>query len=222
MPVRRNVEPLKTHRDTFTVPPISIREYRHAVCLPFGIAIQDNLVLPETYRHNQYTRLKRKTLSSKSHFFTDVPPHEPSRRLEGPHFNLASEYPSHFGHFMSEVVSRLWGWAAAKQRHPSLKALISHPRKVPVPDFVYGVLAAYGIQYDEIEVYGPDETVERRHWSASPRCIRCRIMFTQTSPTCGPPSGAVWRRKQPFATFPNESSYSALQGLRVHATTSRR
>jgi Glycosyltransferase 61 len=158
--LRRNVEPLKTHRDTFTVPPISIREYRHAVCLPFGIAIQDNLVLPETYRHNQYTRLNRKTLSSRSHFFTDVPPHEPSRRLEGPHFNLASEYPSHFGHFMSEVVSRLWGWAAAKQRHPSLKALISHPQKVPVPNFVYGVLAAYGIQYDDIEVYGPNETVE--------------------------------------------------------------
>jgi hypothetical protein len=158
--LRRNTEPLKAHRDLYLVPPISIREYRRAVCLPFGIAIHDNLVLPETYRHNQYTRLTRKSLSSRSHFFTDVPPHEPSRRLEGPHFNLASEYPSHFGHFMSEVISRLWGWAEAKQRHPSLKALLSGPGDGTMPGFVYGVLAAYGIQEDDIEVYGPDETVE--------------------------------------------------------------
>jgi len=158
--LRRNAEPLKTHRDIFPVPSISLREYREAVCLPFGIAVQDNLVLPETYRHLQDPRLRRTSLASKSHFFTDVPPHESSRRLEGTYFNLASEYPGHFGHFMSEVVSRLWGWAAAKQQHPSLKALLSMPRGGRMPSFVYGVLAAYGIGMDDIEVYGRTETVE--------------------------------------------------------------
>jgi capsular polysaccharide biosynthesis protein/SAM-dependent methyltransferase len=158
--VRRNAEPLKGHRDTYSVPPLSIREYRGAVCLPFGIAVQDNLVLPETYRHNQYTRLSRTSLSSKSHFFTDVPPHEPSRRLDGPYFNLASEYPGHFGHFMSEVVSRLWGWAPAKERHSELKALLSQTRGGKMPSFVYGVLAAYGIGSNDIELYGRDEAVE--------------------------------------------------------------
>lgn len=158
--MRRNAEPLKGHRETYSVPPISIREYRRAVCLPFGIAVQDNLVLPETYRHNQYPRLSRTSMSSKSHFFTDVPPHEPNRRLEGPHFNLASEYPGHFGHFMSEVVSRLWGWRQAKERHPELKALLSRTRGGTMPDFVYGVLGAYGIGPNDIELYGPDEAVE--------------------------------------------------------------
>jgi capsular polysaccharide biosynthesis protein len=158
--LRRNVELLKTHHDSFSVPPMSIREYRRAVCLPFGVAVRDNLILPETFRHNQYNRLSSTSLASKSHFFADVPPHEPSRRLEGPLFNLTSEYPSHFGHFMSEVVSRLWGWAPAKERHASLKVLLSRPREGTVPSFVYRVLAAYGIAEADIEIYGPDETVE--------------------------------------------------------------
>ena len=158
--LRRNVEKLTSHRVNYDVPPMFIRAYRGAVCLPFGIAVRDNLILPETYRHNRYSRLARTSLSSKSHFFSDVPPHEPTRQLKGPYFNLASEYPGHFGHFMSEVVSRLWGWAVAKERRPELKALLSRTRGDGMPSFVYEVLATYGIGPNDIELYGRDETVE--------------------------------------------------------------
>ena len=61
---------------------------------------------------------------------------------------------------MSEVVSRLWGWGPAKERHPTLKALLSRTRGGKMPGFVYGVLAAYGIGTNDIELYGPHETVE--------------------------------------------------------------
>jgi len=40
------------------VPAMSLREYHDVVCAPGQLVIQDNLLLPDTYRHNQRRRLR--------------------------------------------------------------------------------------------------------------------------------------------------------------------
>jgi capsular polysaccharide biosynthesis protein len=83
------------------------------------------------------------------------PRHSPRRSLDGDFYQLESSYPSHFGHVLTEVVSRLWGWDEAKRRMPGLRLLV-HPR----PDFdnvvERSVFAAYGVAADDVvSVKGP-------------------------------------------------------------------
>jgi capsular polysaccharide biosynthesis protein len=81
--------------------------------------------------------------------------HSPRRSLDGDFYQLESSYPSHFGHVLTEVVSRMWGWDEAKRRMPGLRLLV-HPR----PDFdnvvERSVFAAYGVPPgDVVSVTGP-------------------------------------------------------------------
>ena len=44
--------------------------------------------------------------------------------LLGPYFHIDGEIQGHFGHMITEQVSRLWAWEEAKRREPGLKALL--------------------------------------------------------------------------------------------------
>jgi capsular polysaccharide biosynthesis protein len=73
----------------------------------------------------------------------------PERSLEGDFYQLESSYPSHFGHVLTEVVSRMWGWDDAKRRFPGLK-LLFHPRQDFDPSVERAVFSAYGIADEDV------------------------------------------------------------------------
>lgn len=75
--------------------------------------------------------------------------------LSGSYFEAGSAWPHHFGHWMTEVPARLWGWPRAKAADPDLKALVT---LLPGQQATFErlVLNAYGIPDTDIEVvHGP-------------------------------------------------------------------
>jgi capsular polysaccharide biosynthesis protein len=110
---------------TFDAPPVTLREYSSVTCLPQQVALQRNLLLPDTYRKNQSPRLQHTRLQELGERFTRTPQMSAPRRLSGAYFYLDSEFPGHFGHAMTEQLSRLWAWRRAKEEHPDLRALVS-------------------------------------------------------------------------------------------------
>lgn len=166
--IRHNFSPYETHHEVFAVPAMSLRAYAEVVCRPGGVAVAGSMILPESFRHHRQARLRQLQAPNRSHFFADLTPlprtPTPTRRLTGSYFYLDSEYPGHFGHFVSEVVSRLWGWAPARQQYPDLRALVSlRPGESEPPSFVREILTAAGIAGSDVTTFAADEavTVER-------------------------------------------------------------
>jgi hypothetical protein len=107
------------------VPKLGLRGYNQVVCAPHQVVMADNLILPDSYRH-YIRKLGNHYLSDLTRNFTQYKrPLENPEPLPGEYHFLASEYPQHFGHLMTEQVSRLWAWQEAKRAYPGLKALVS-------------------------------------------------------------------------------------------------
>lgn len=161
--IRHNYVPYEPHHEVFAVPAMSLRAYADALCWPAGVAVSDQLILPESFRHHQQGRLRQLRAPNRSHFFAEPGPgpQPPVRALPGAYLYLDSEYPGHFGHFVSEIVSRLWGWAPARECYPALKALVSvAPGRTAPPGFCLEVLAAAGIDPADVVAFGADESVQ--------------------------------------------------------------
>jgi len=145
-------------RETFNVPALSLREYVDVLCAPGQIVVKDNLLLPDTYRHNQNARLRNRFTEDLGQRFA-VPTATISRpqQLEGPFFYLDSEFRGHFGHALTEQVSRLWAWPEAKRKFPDLKALMAvNANRVHLLPFEKTLFEAGGIEPQDIEfVPGP-------------------------------------------------------------------
>lgn len=158
--IRHNATPYEPHHEVFAVPAMSLRSYDDVVARPGGVVVSGARIWPESYRHNQQGRLRQLQAPNRSHFFADLPDLGAPRPLPGSYFYLDSEYPGHFGHFVSEIVSRLWGWAPAKQSDPSLRALVSLPAgRSQLPGFCREIFAAAGIDPADVATFAADETV---------------------------------------------------------------
>jgi capsular polysaccharide biosynthesis protein len=90
----------------------------------------------------------------------DLSDPEPER-LEGPHFYLDSEFRGHFGHAMTEVMSRLWAWPAAKRAEPRLKALMCVNKGRDLAGWEATLFAAAGIDRDDIVMASGPVEVEK-------------------------------------------------------------
>ena len=78
--------------------------------------------------------------------------------MEGNFYQLDNTYPHHYGHLMSEVISRLWGWDAAKREIPDLKAIFHlKPQSRRDPTLEKAMFTAYGI--DESDIVWVNEPV---------------------------------------------------------------
>lgn len=134
-------------QETFSVPAVSLREYHDVVCRRGQVAVQGNLLLPDTYRHHQYARLANRSTKELSPLFAQIRRTEfQPRVLPGAYFHLDSEWPGHFGHVMTEQLSRLWAWPAAKQAEPDLRALLALPKgKDELSAFELAVFGAAGV-----------------------------------------------------------------------------
>jgi capsular polysaccharide biosynthesis protein len=146
----------------YQVPRMSIRRYRGATVVPVQLAVQGNLVLPESFRHHLHPRLKNRRLTDLTHYFAVVDDLGPVRRLPGRYFHLDAEYRGHFGHLLSEQVSRLWAWPELKQRLPDLKAVLSLARgRSELSSYEVDIFGAAGIaEADLVPITDPVEVDE--------------------------------------------------------------
>src|SRR5204862_4375355 len=113
-------------------------------------------VLPDSFRWHLAEHLANPCLDDQVGEFARLKRrHVPDQSLEGDFYQLESSYPSHFGHVLTEVVSRMWGWDDAKRRMPGLR-LLFHPRQNFDPKVERAVFSAFGIaDEDVVPVTGP-------------------------------------------------------------------
>ena len=59
--LRENIEGFNPRmQETYVAPLVSLREYDNVICVPGQVAVQGNLLLPDSYRHNQQKHLNNR------------------------------------------------------------------------------------------------------------------------------------------------------------------
>jgi capsular polysaccharide biosynthesis protein len=125
----------------------------------------------------------------------------PTRPAAGPLFYFDTEYPGHFGHVMTEVVSRYWGWAAARELAPGIRPLISLASgQSTMPAFQRAVFTALGIDADTTEYIHPDECLAvDTLYAATPEFVMPHY--------AAPDLAAVWERIARGCTPPDTTGW---------------
>lgn len=142
----------------FSVPQRFLRRYVGVNCYVRKRAQLGDYWLPDTFRNPRKRGLDHLGLHSTGPVMARAAgePYPPTRTLDGPFFYLDSEYFSHFGHVLTDVVGNTWGWQLVKQRVPELRPLLSMPSDhATVPAFQRQIFAALGIDPDSIEYVRP-------------------------------------------------------------------
>lgn len=144
-----------------------LREYRDVVVDVEQLVTTDRVVLPDTYRHNQWTnRLVNIGLADVAPGAAvrvrPLPEPDDLPVLAGTHLHLDNEVRGHFGHTMTEVLSRMWSWPAALDVDPDVRVLVTAARKRPaVQEWEYAFYEACGIPRDRIVTIDRPHRVER-------------------------------------------------------------
>lgn len=170
--------------DEIISPPVALREYRSVECHPGQVVVRDNLLLPDTFRHNRRPRLRNLyTTELAERFATLRFPPDRVMDLPGTYFYLDSEFRGHFGHAMTEQLSRLWAWASAKREHPDIKALVTLNKGREIAQFERDLYAAAGVP--------PEDLVLAREPVRVERLVAATPMFSQPD-YVHPELSAVW------------------------------
>lgn len=148
--------------ERWPVPDRVLRLHHGVVCGPRQLAVLDGAILPWSFhhplankRHARGTTYINNTVAALADDFA------PAEDLAGTYFHLDSEFPGHFGHFVTEDLSRLWGWRLAKERFPDCRLLISVPRGADgLKPFQKTLLAALGIGPEDICTFSEPVRVE--------------------------------------------------------------
>ncbi|NYE75601.1 glycosyltransferase family 61 protein [Microlunatus parietis] len=171
----------------YKVPELQLREYDDALACPHQVVLSHDVILPDTFRHLTHPRLKNRFLDDLNPLFARYPRKvsEP-KELSGSYFYLSSEWPRHFGHMMTEQLSRMWAWSAAKERHPDLKVLLPLPGgHNELAPFEREVLMAAGA--------GPDDFVSPKGVLRVEKLLSATPMLVNPS-YVHPELPDVWRR----------------------------
>lgn len=105
---------------------LSLRDYRDVVVEPRQVVVDGRLLLPDTYRHNRSPVQRHHALADvaprfavpRSPIGSDLP------RLEGTCLHLDNESRGHFGHVLTETLSRMWTWEKALEIDPDARVLV--------------------------------------------------------------------------------------------------
>lgn len=174
---------LHSHRSTtqiphlnaaFEVPPLRMRRFEGRIRhLGQMATASDHTLLPPSFTINEISsvRLARNITAD----FASLPAglQESAATLAGTYYDMNPAWFGHYGHFITEIPAKLWGWDRARAEHPDLKAIVSI-RPDYVPSYERELLHAYGIADDDI------------HWSREPvtleSYIACTPMWHNTAP----------------------------------------
>jgi capsular polysaccharide biosynthesis protein len=142
-------------------PELHLRHYEGDVVLGGRtLMFSGSTVFPDSFHHHLARRIDHPRLESIDATTARIKPRFQARRvLDGHYYQLDSTFTGHFGHVMTEVVSRLWGWDAARAQHPDVRAIMfRRPHRPFRPDFELRLLHAVGIE--EEQVVWVDEPVQ--------------------------------------------------------------
>lgn len=147
---------------------ISLRQYHAVVLTPGQVISTDRVIAPDSYRHNQFSRLRnRATLEVAPRFARLRHPTDDLPYLEGTYFHLDNEMRGHFGHLMTEQISRLWAWPRAKAMYPDIKAVVAVNKGRELRSWESQIYEAGGIPpKDLLFLHGP--VLAERVVSATP------------------------------------------------------
>lgn len=155
-------EPRPDHPSRYDTIEISLRQYPDVVVSPAQVVSNDRVIMPDSFRHNQTMRLRNRYLREVAprfarlrHPVTDLP------YLEGSYVQLDSEFRGHYGHLMTEQMSRFWSWQRARQIDPSCKALVALNKKRELQSWELEIFAAAGIAESDIHFLRKPARVER-------------------------------------------------------------
>lgn len=144
----------------FPAPAATLRTHADAVCHPKQVAIQGGLVLPATFRRPTRLRQRNTGLIELAPRFVREPNLEPGD-LAGTYYHLDNEIPGHFGHAMTETISRLWGLPAVLDRFPDVRVLVAEKPDGPYGTWYYDLLEAAGIARDRVTTFSGAVRVEQ-------------------------------------------------------------
>lgn len=105
---------------------LSLRDYRDVVVSAPQVVVDGRVLLPDTFRHNRSPVLGHKALADVAPRFavprapigSDLP------RLSGTFVHLDNESRGHFGHVLTETLSRIWTWEKALRIDPEARAIM--------------------------------------------------------------------------------------------------
>ncbi|TIC89220.1 glycosyltransferase family 61 protein [Nocardioides sp. GY 10113] len=164
---------------------IRLRDYRDVVVDVEQLVLTDRVVLPDSYRHNQYARLVNRGIIDVSPRLgvpvRPVPDDLPL--LEGTYLHLDNEIRGHFGHTLTEVLSRMWSWSAALEIDPDVKVLMTAARVRPeLAEWELDFYETCGIPRDRILKLDGAARVERllsgSPMFSNPQFVHPRILET--------------------------------------------
>jgi capsular polysaccharide biosynthesis protein len=112
-------------------PQHTLRRYDGGLLLPRSTLVHHRRsVLPDSFRWHLTPEPDVAGMRTIDERFGRLRKHERGRHLEGSFFFFSYNNNGHYGHLMTEALSRLWGWWPAKQEDPSLRILCRiHPTR---------------------------------------------------------------------------------------------
>lgn len=131
-----------------------------------GLTVINDTVIPSSFRHARARSVSNPQLVSFNQEFGRVREERPVRPLAGSFYDLSSTTTGHFGHTLTETVSKLWGWDSAKKADPELRAIYRIPDESYSPTVERALFNAYGIEDADIEWVHDDVQVQQYVWSS--------------------------------------------------------
>ena len=145
--------PIADLEATLDYPVHYLRHYRGEIAMVSnGLLHTGFTALPESFRHHRaFSPTNPRLIDASGDFARTRPKDQPATVMSGTYYHLDSENPGHYGHLMTEVVSRLWGWDQAKREFPDLKAIFrirkADEREPVLEKRIFG---AFGIASEDV------------------------------------------------------------------------
>jgi capsular polysaccharide biosynthesis protein len=149
---------------SYDLPPMVFRTYTDVSCAPRQIVYRDNLLLPDAMRLNRRPYPEQIFTRNVDLRFVRLPrPYGELPVLKGSYYYLDDEHPTVYGHLLTDMSGRLWGWDRAVQEDPDVKLLVSTPteKETELPGWMQDLLEIYGIPRDRLQVLNTPARVER-------------------------------------------------------------
>jgi capsular polysaccharide biosynthesis protein len=145
--------PVPDLETTFTVPALKLRHYEGRIgMVSNALLFSEEMILPDSFRHHRTPGLINPAITNINRDFALIPERVlPHTSQEGTFYHLDCENSGHYGHLVTEVMSRLWGWKRAKLETPELRAIfrIRYPNERD-PLLERRLFTAFGI--DEADI----------------------------------------------------------------------
>lgn len=152
----------------FHYPALAARHYRGPIHLGSHLLTYvDNVILPPSFPHPFIANPGSQIIRSINQRIARQPEPINETSIAGPLFDLNCAIPGHFGHVMTESLSKLWAWDAAKEAFPSIKGIYRLPEGRTSPAFERQLFQAFGIPASDV-IWATNDVTCSSYVSATP------------------------------------------------------